>query len=237
MAEKVVIGNAELWLGDCMDVLPTLPKVDAVITDPPYGTEGAHGYGRSGRKILNDNDLSVVEIALDLARPLCDGNALVFYSPKMARTFHACTSAYRWAGEMVWDKKAPGMGGGLRYQHESIAVFGDVGRLNGAFSVIPVYRDADEHPHKKPDALMDVLVGKYQAQTILDPFMGSGSTGAACARLGRSFIGIELDPHYFDIACRRIEDAQRCADMFIQPSEPLRDAYTQVTLDYQERES
>ena len=116
-------------------------------------------------------------------------------------------------------------------------MFGDVGRLNGAFSVIPVYRDADEHPHKKPDALMDVLVGKYQAQTILDPFMGSGSTGAACARLGRSFIGIELDPHYFDIACRRIEDAQRCADMFIQPSEPLRDAYTQVTLDYQERES
>lgn len=209
MVDPVIIGSATLYLGDCREILPHLPKVDACITDPPYGTEGAHGYGRKGRKILNDTDLSVVEVALDLARPICDGNALVFYSPKMARQFHACTAPYRWAGELVWDKKAPGMGGGLRYQHESIAVFGDVARIKGMFSVIPVYRDAEEHPHQKPDALMDALVGKYQAQTILDPFMGSGTTGVACMNLGRKFIGIELEPKYFDIACRRIEDAQR----------------------------
>ena len=203
------IGDATLYLGDCRDILPTLPKVDAVITDPPYGTENGIGYGRAHTKILNDSDLSVVEVALDLARPLCDGNALVFYSPRVAPDFHRATASYRWGGGLVWDKKAPGMGGGLRYQHECIAVFGDVKRIKGAFSVLRHYRDAQEHPHQKPDGLMDALIGCYEAQTILDPFMGSGSTGASCARLNRQFIGIELDPRYFDIACRRIEDAQR----------------------------
>jgi len=203
------IGNAKLYLGDCRDVLPTLPKVDAVITDPPYGTENGLGYGRQHKKILNDSDLSVVEVALDLARPVCDGNALVFYSPRVAHAFHLATASYRWGGGLVWDKKAPGLGGGLRYQHECIAVFGDVKRLSNTFSVLRHFRDASEHPHQKPDGLMDALVGAYEAQSILDPFMGSGSTGAACARLGRAFIGIELDPAHFETALRRIEDAQR----------------------------
>ena len=77
------------------------------------------------------------------------------------------------------------------------------------------------HPTQKPIALMEWCIGHLPAtaQTILDPFMGSGTTGVACARLGRRFIGIEIEPKYFDIACRRIEQAQRQADLFIKPVE------------------
>ena len=76
-----------------------------------------------------------------------------------------------------------------------------------------------------------------EPQTILDPFMGSGTTGVAAVQMGRQFIGIERDPTYFDIACRRIEDAQRVQDMFAQPSDAIRDAYAQTTLDYGRFES
>ena len=94
----VIIGNATLYLGDCRDILPALPKVDAVITDPPYGTENGLGYGRQHKKILNDTNLDVVEVALDLARPICGGNAMVFYSPRVAPAFHLATAAYSWGG-------------------------------------------------------------------------------------------------------------------------------------------
>jgi len=76
------------------------------------------------------------------------------------------------------------------------------------------------HPTQKPLQLMEWCVGLTKGATILDPFMGSGTTGVACAKLGRSFIGIEIEPKYFDIACRRIEDAYKQADLFVAPPEP-----------------
>ena len=81
----------------------------------------------------------------------------------------------------------------------------------------PTGRDGGkEHPTQKPTAIMEWCLGFVpNAQTILNPFMGSGTTGVACARLGRRFIGIEIEPRYFDIACRRIEDAYKQADLFV----------------------
>ena len=76
------------------------------------------------------------------------------------------------------------------------------------------------HPHQKPVWLLAHLINKATGQTILDPFMGSGTTGVACAKLGRKFTGIELDEGYFDIACRRIEEAYAQPDLFVEPPKP-----------------
>ena len=84
-----------------------------------------------------------------------------------------------------------------------------------------MWRDGSQHPTQKPVALMQWCLGFLpDATTILDPFMGSGTTGVACVKLGRKFTGIELDPDYFDIACKRIEDAYRQPDMFVEPPAP-----------------
>ena len=208
--DKRVIGGATLYLGDCLEILPTLPKVDAVITDPPYGTGTlCGGYNRAGDGIANDVDLSITQKALDVLRQCGVRDFLVFYSPRVAPAFHAATAALEWAGQVIWDKKAPGMGGGMRYQHENIAIFGDIRRFSGAFSVLAFFRAPDDHPNQKPVQLMQWLIGPYTAPSVLDPFMGSGTTGVACMNLGRKFIGIEIESKYFDIACERIANAQR----------------------------
>ena len=95
--------------------------------------------------------------------------------------------------------------------------------------------DVREHPTQKPVGVIEWCLGFVpNAQTILDPFMGSGTTGVACARLGRRFIGIEIEPRYFDIACRRIENAYKQADLFVEqpiPEDPaearLRDLFAE----------
>jgi DNA modification methylase len=216
-----IIGNATLYLGDCRDILPTLGKVDAVVTDPPYGIEDlVGGYGRAGRTIANDRDLTVCHQALKLsAECLDDGYLLAFYSCRVSPSFlGGLPGNTRYAGELIWDKKAPGMGGPLRYQHENIAILtvGAPQPMGAIFSVLPYYRQGVVHPHEKPVDLMKKLLGAFPSETVLDPFMGSGTTGVAAVQMGRKFIGIEREPKYFDIACKRIEQAQRQGDLFIE---------------------
>ena len=206
--------DVTLIQGDCREVLPTLGKVDAVCSDPPYGIQDiVGGYGRSGATIANDRDLSVVSDALSLVCAKWSNIWIAaFYSPRVEAEFFAATAFLNRHATLIWDKKAPGMGAGVRYQHESIALLstGPTPQdLNACFSVLRHYRCALEHPHQKPVSLMADLLRVLPAQTILDPFMGSGTTGVACVQLGRKFIGIELDPGYFDIACRRISDELR----------------------------
>ena len=121
---------------------------------------------------------------------------------------------------LIWDKgDAAGMGDlsiPWKPNHEEIYIIGKgfSGRRGSAVlrhSVITWESQGRSHPHEKPVSLMASLVAKVCGQCILDPFMGSGTTGVACMNLGRKFIGIEREPKYFDIACRRIEDAQRQA--------------------------
>lgn len=217
------VGRATLILGDCRDILPVLPKVDAVVTDPPYGIDpDGLGYGRGGESIANDKDLSVCIPALFAAHDLLDDGYLVaFHSPRNAQQFIAAAlNKLRLGHSLVWDKKAPGMGGAIRYQHECIAVFeaGAPKPTNACFSVLQYYRDATLHPHMKPLALMMKLVEVFapEAGLVLDPFMGSGSTGCAAVSMGRDFIGCEIDPRHYETSLRRIEESQKQGDLFIE---------------------
>lgn len=208
------IGDCVLYNGDCLEVIPTLTNIGAICSDPPYGIETiVGGYGRSGETIANDKTLDVCMAALQAACRIAPSAVwAVFYSPRVRREFFATLPPeLHDLGELIWDKKAPGMGRGVRYQHENIALFytGDKkGLAADTFSVLNSYRSAEQHPHQKPEALivrLCELVGGSGA--ILDPFMGSGTAGVACAVIGRPFVGIELDEKHFETACRRIRDA------------------------------
>lgn len=218
MSDIVTIGDCTLYHADCMDVLPTLPKVDAVVTDPPYGTQelgGGYGRrqlhsenGRDGRTILGDHDLSTFKSAVELMASY-NCYILAFYAPRKTRQFIEAIGDIEYVGEIVWDKKQMGLGYTVRYSHESIAVL-KVGNpekpLFAIDSVITAHQMEKSHPHQKPIELMKTLCS-WQQGNVLDPFMGSGTTGVACVNLGRKFIGIEKERKYFDIACERIQRA------------------------------
>ena len=226
----VKIGDAVLYHGDCLEILPTLGKVDAVITDPPYGTQDlGRGYGRRqlhepagriGKQIANDTDLSAITAAFPLFTGLIpNGWAFVFYAARRTPQFAIATQTGKWFGGIVWDKGAPGLGYHIRYQHEDIALFriGEPTRpKNPLMSIVRGAALSEEHPHEKPPKILVPLVAWATESngTILDPFAGSGTTGVACANLGRKFIGIEIEKKYFDIACERIDNAYRQARMF-----------------------
>ena len=216
MKEPVIIGDAELWLGDCREILPTLQRVDALVTDPPYGIDygraggfsASHGWGpwrencawdqeRPGREIFD------LMLAASRHQIIWGGNYFTDYLPP----------SMHW---LLWDK-------GQR--DFSLADFEIAwGSQKRAARVIECPRgravkDGKEHPTQKPVEVMEYCLQELpaNARTILDPFMGSGTTGVACAKMGRRFIGIEIEPKYFDIACRRIEQAYAQPDMFVAP--------------------
>jgi len=209
--DKVVIGDATLYLGDCMDILPTLSKVDAVITDPPYGIDYKTGYGSldwGDGKIAGDKNTKLRDFVEDFAigKP-----CLMFGTWKVPRPFGTKMI-------LIWDKGgALGMGDlSLPWKpgHEEIYVIGRTGysgvRSSDVLCYPPVQSMAKNgrvHPMQKPVLLMIDLISKTIGETILDPFMGSGTTGVAAIQMGRKFIGIEREPKYFDIACKRIEQA------------------------------
>jgi DNA modification methylase len=207
-----VIGDCTLYLGDCMDVMPTLGKVDAVVTDPPYGigmsggNVGYKGFNSFERKKWDD---STPDVAIDYIDThynkyiIWGGN---YFKLPPSRCY------------LVWDK---GNGFKGRTYAESELAWTSLNANARTFSYDPLakgdYR-GKQHPTQKPISLMRwCLTHIPDSRLILDPFMGSGSTGVACVKEGRSFIGIELDEDYFDIACRRIEEAYKQPDMFIAP--------------------
>lgn len=233
MIEPVTIGRARLYLGDCRDILPTLPKVDAVVTDPPYSSGGFQESGkssgsigtRSGETIALDNlsTRGYMRLIREIFQSLRGTDeAYVFTDWKMWQT--TCDaledSGFRVRNMLVWDKMQMGMGLPWRNQHELIA-FGKkrpAKNITGKHgNVLGVRRSGNEHhPTEKPVDLMATLMENSAAQMILDPFMGSGTTGVAAMKRGKEFIGCEIEPRFFDIACKRIEDAQRQGDMFIE---------------------
>jgi DNA modification methylase len=205
------IGDATLMLGDCLEIMPTLPKVDAVVTDPPYGI-GEHGGRFRGRKGQSIRVLP--NKGWDKARPQKQAFEIIL----------SCSAdQIIWGGNYFADWLPPSKGW-LYWQKLMGGDFADgelawtsLDRALREFTKCPKGQGA-EHPTQKPVALMKWCLGFLpNAQTILDPFAGSGTTGVACAKLGRKFIGIELDPGYFDIACKRIEDAYKQPDLFIEP--------------------
>jgi len=212
----VVIGNCELYEGDCLEVMKCLEPVDAVVTDPPYGVNFSCGWENKFRavKINNDNDTLVRDLVIEW---LGDRPSLMFGSWKTEKP--KSTKMV-----LIWDKGTVGMGDlSLPWfpGTEEIYVIGNGWNGTRTRSVLSHYVRNEFHPTEKPVSLICELLTKCQKSwTILDPFMGSGTTGVACVKLGRRFIGIELDPDYFDIACERIRKAYDQPDMFVEQPEP-----------------
>jgi len=196
------IGNATLYLGDCRDILPTLGKVDAVVTDPPYGIGIAANPVRQSHEKMTwdacppDDDLMALVVAAGEWAIVWGGN---YFNLPPAQCF------------LVWDKLQP---------HDfSLAMCEQAWtnvRKPAKMFRYSVTSYEKEHPTQKPDPLMKWCISHLPAtvKTVLDPFMGSGTTGVAAVQMGRTFIGIEREQSYFDIACRRIEDAQRQGSLF-----------------------
>jgi len=202
--KKVIIGDCELYLGDCRDVLPTLGKVDAVVTDPPYGLADKLQGGTWGKKYEGDyqdwdaraGDLSGLP---DVPTIAWGGNYLavppsrcwlIWYKRDAVRTMADC--------ELAWTNF-------------------DANARVFDWTIAATNPERVGHPTQKPVALMKWCIAFLpNAQTILDPFMGSGTTGVAAVQMGRRFIGIEREPKYFEIARRRIEEAYAQGDMFIE---------------------
>lgn len=214
---KEIIGNATLYLDDCLEILPTLEKVDAVITDPPYGTKNNSSWGgfHGSCSIVNDENETVRDKALNL---ITFDRALVFGS-RRKNTPEGTKQV------LVWEKGGHcGMGDlsiPWKPNYEEIYVLGKGFKGKRTSGVIHIIADREcngvvrirNHPTEKPVNLLQELISKTPG-LILDPFMGSGTTGVACMNLGRKFIGIEIEERYFQIACERIEQAQKQGRLF-----------------------
>ena len=223
--EKVEIGQAVLYRGECLELLPTLPanSVNAVITDPPYvfgmaSVSGLH-YAKGSRfgDLLN-HSYFYREFLQSLRGPLtADSGIWVFFNwrglPVLMKG--VVEADMHIESLLIWDKQRIGAGGqiGLRPSYEVCALIprGEFALPNRSLPDIWRHRwggiKPHGHPAEKSETLITELVRETPAETILDPFMGSGTTGVACAHLGRKFIGMEIEPKYFDIACKRIEEA------------------------------
>ena len=222
-ATKRIIGDCELYLGDCRDVLPTLEKVDAVVTDPPYGTGCAPRGGRTAGTINFESvpALPWDRFSLDWIPLIKSSPAAIFCHYKMHR---ALAEALDTDCIFVYVKTNPSPFG----SSFELCIARDFNRKSPQHIASYNAFSGQEHPTQKPIDVMEFICDRAPHGIILDPFMGSGTTGVACVRLGRRFIGIEIEERYYSIACRRIEDAYRQGDLFRQP--PAKPAQESMSL-------
>lgn len=243
------IGDARLILGDCREVLPTLGLVHHTIGDPPYEAS-LHASKNSLRgrvRVDTGPDLKGLDFdAIDSIRDdivaLCQeattGWFIAFCTvegvAKWADAINASLMKYKRACLWVKPDSTPQLNGQGPAQGAECFVAAWCGKghakwnsggKRGVYTHLVNPRDRQgEHPTEKPWRLMSEILQDFTRpnETILDPFMGSGTTGVACAKLGRKFIGIELEPRYFDIACKRIEDAYKQGDLFVEPPKKVK---------------
>lgn len=217
MTTPVVIGNATLYLGDCRAILPLIGSVDAVVTDPPYGIREAAGRNSSRSNLAQardygnyDWDNKTIDDDLIFSVISAGRYAIVF-----GGNYYQLPASSCW---LVWDKEngnndfadcelawtnLPKAVRRIRYMWNGML------RANN--------EERGDHPTQKPIGVMSWAISQLpcQSETILDPFMGSGTTGVSAINMGRKFIGIEREPVYFDIACRRIEHAHAQGRLFV----------------------
>ena len=218
-----IIGDARLILGDCREVLPTLPRVDAVVTDPPYGIGWKPRVRHQDQPWVDDRQFDPTPFRIGKEHVFFGGNYFAHLLPPTEAWFiwlkrpvtHDFDRATSYAPcEMAWSDVA------CKQRVKSLVW--DGGMRAGA----------DEnrtfcHPSQKPIEVMQWCVEATAGRLVLDPFMGSGTTGVACMKLGRKFVGIEIEPSYFDTARRRIEEAWKQPRLFEEP----RPKITQEALD------
>ncbi len=219
------IGGQRLILGDCLQVMPLLGRFDAVVTDVPYGISQESG----GLRRLDYGEwdgATATEVALSALRQLVRVPTVIAWCGWRQLSQIADVLPGRSERPLTWAKPNPPVlnGQSLFLSSTEHAFYG---KLPGAWfsggclksywiGPPPAVR---EHPTQKPEWLMSACVRAVapEGATILDPFMGSGTTLVACQRMGRQGTGIELDPDYFDVACRRVDEAARQPDMFVTP--------------------
>ncbi len=216
MTEKVEIGGAVLYHGDCLEVMVSLRGISSVITDPPYSSPVAVSFGRKVDRPYSGLHMQEVYMGLFAEKALKTGakRLLVFCDDDYYPVLHKVFYPWQYRQMAVWDKGRIGLGNGFRKQHELLihATTNGLG-LNSDKAVpsvlrfSPVRSEKRQHGAQKPIELIEFLVNVGGGEIVLDPFMGSGTTGVACANLGRKFIGIEIERKYFDIACERIQMA------------------------------
>ena len=212
MREPVIIGNATLYLGDCREIYPTLAVPDAILTDPPYGMNYNPHNGKHAIGISGDHSDELLLWACNTLKP--KHSAYIFCR------WDNLAAVPRPKSCITWIKRGYSIGD-LEHEHaraSEIALF-----YPGPDHSWPYKRPNDflecnrsgndDHPTEKPVYLMELMLG-WSIGTVLDPFMGSGTTGVACYRQRRPFVGIEIDPKHFDTACRRIDDANRQNELF-----------------------
>lgn len=238
------IGNCRLILGDCLAVMPTLGPVDAVLTDPPYeavmqkrgvlskqSPSGHVRYRQLNFAAIDETRQAVTQKVV----AVCNGWFVAFCMAEGVRAWRDEIEAAgaRYKRALVWvkpDAMPQFNGQGPSVGHEMmVSAWCGAGRSKwngggkpGTFIYNKNSPGGGVHPTQKPITLISELVHLFSNhdETVLDPFMGSATTLVACAKLGRKGIGIELDPDYFDIACRRVEEAYRQPDLFIAPPAP-----------------
>lgn len=213
--KKVVIGEQTLYLGDCLSVMPALGKVDCVLTDPPYGLGDWNNRGTNEKRPFDSDktqewDKAIEQRHIDEIRGISSAqiiwgaNYFLDLLPRTKQMF-------------VWNK-------GIRNMHFNdceLAWCSQFREASRMFDFSPSSAEKKQHPTQKPLALIKWCIEKIpNATTILDPFMGSGTTLVACVKTGRKGIGIELDPDYFDIACDRVRKAYEQPDFFVSSPTP-----------------
>lgn len=224
MILRQVIGNCDLWCGDCREVLEgMISEVDVVITDPPYGV----GLGQSKRSkrgsyhSFEDTPEMVAEVCVPAIE-----KCLKKYDRLVMTPGNKCMFMYPQPDDVgIWYNPASTNRGKWGFSHCNGFIYyygkdplniGAGARPNSVTKHCESVADID-HPCPKPLSFMKWLVGRasHEGETVLDPFMGAGTTLVACTQMGRSGIGIEIDERYFDIACRRVEEAYKQRDLFL----------------------
>ncbi len=226
MVKEERIGGQRLILGDCLEIMPTLGPFDLVVTDPPYGINhsSSHGASWQNTQIAGDANTWVRDAALEgqaevaafgtwKTPPIRDTRGCLIFDKGPAFGMGDLSFPWKPSWELIYIR-----GAGWRGSRDEGVLRGHVQvswetQLNGLGP-----REARSHPHQKPVSLICALLQKHPAVTVLDPFMGSGTTLVACQRMGRQGIGIEIDPDYFDIACKRVDEAARQPDLFVEPA-------------------
>lgn len=240
--EKVQIKDATLYCGDCLEAMADIHPVNAVITDPPFSSGARTDAAKSvrggmlrgakwdGDWFTHDNMathgflylMRLVGIAA-LEKVETGATGHFFIDWRMYPNLYGALESSGWLVKnlVVWDKQHFGMGSNYRNQHELI-IYAEKGGTDfpthNLGNVIRCPREKGEnHPTEKPVSLMETLINAATTtgQAILDPFMGSGSTGVGAVKRGRRFTGIEIDPRHFETACKRIEAAYDQHDLFL----------------------